>query len=322
MPSQGPIEGVYLSTALNLEKLFADAFAPRGEEIRLRRPEAVEDPAAVRFALCWHPADDAFDAYPNLSLAASIAAGVDNIVTCPSLPEDAVVTRVRDEHQADMMAGFAAWHVIWHHRNIGFHIEHQAKGAWARRDLGSFIPPRACTVGVLGFGLMGQAIARAIAAMGFPVRASVRNARSAPDIPGVTLEAGADAARKVAAASRILVNVLPLTSETRDILNSDLFAIMPQGSVLIQLGRGEHLVDADLDKALASGQLAGASLDVFRDEPLPGGHPWWSDPRILITPHQASDCSSAMVAEQVSRAARDVVAGRRPATAVDRKLGY
>jgi glyoxylate/hydroxypyruvate reductase A len=97
---------------------------------------------------------------------------------------------------------------------------------------------------------------------------------------------------------------------------------MPKGAALIQLGRGEHLVDADLDAALDRGHLAGASLDVFRQEPLPENHRWWRDPRITITPHQASDCSSDMVAEQVSRAALDIVAGRMPSTAVDRSLGY
>ena len=322
MAERVPVEGVYLSTALDLEKIFAEAFTPHGEAIRLRPPGEIEDPAAIRFALCWHPAADAFRPYPNLKLAASIAAGVDNIVNCPSLPEGAVVTRVRDEHQADMMAGFAVWHVIWHHRNMRFHIDHQTRGEWVRRNLAGFVPPRECTVGVLGFGLMGQAIARAVAAAGFPVVAAIRNPRAHSPIAVVDLETGPDAVMRTAARSRILINVLPLTPETRDILDQKLFAAMPKGAALIQLGRGEHLVDADLDAALDSGHLAGASLDVFRQEPLPENHRWWRDPRITITPHQASDCSSDMVAEQVSRAALDIVAGRMPSTAVDRSLGY
>lgn len=316
------VEGVYLSSALDLETLFGDAFAARGAPIRLRRPEAIDSPEAVRFALCWHPPDNGFVRYPNLEMAASIASGVDNIVNCPSLPERAVVTRIRDEHQAALMAGFAAWHVIWHHRRMGFHLSHQTRGEWVRRDFDEVVPPSRFTVGILGFGLMGRAIARAVCAMGFPVVAAARNARAGEDMAGVRVECGPEAAQRTAARANVLINVLPLTAETRDILDRDLFALMPRGGALIQMGRGEHLVDADLDDALDSGRLAGASLDVFREEPLPEDHRWWRDRRIVITPHQASDCSSAMVAEQVSRAVLDIVAGRRPSTAVDRSLGY
>jgi glyoxylate/hydroxypyruvate reductase len=139
---------------------------------------------------------------------------------------------------------------------------------------------------------------------------------------GVSFESGEDAVLQVAARSRILINVLPLTHATRGILNARLFSAMPMGAALIQLGRGEHLVEEDLTRALDSGRLAGASLDVFRKEPLPPDHPWWRDPRILVTPHQASDSSPVLVADQVSRAALDVAAGRRPETAVDRANGY
>lgn len=321
MSMNGAIEGVYLSTTLDLENLYSGVLANADRPIRLRRPEEVENPEKVRFALCWYPAAQSFDAYPNLKLASSIAAGVDHIVNCPSLPTDAIVTRVRDEHQASLMAAFAAWHVVWHHRSMGFHLASQARGEWARRDFDEVTPPPSYTVGILGYGLMGQAIARAVAAMGFPVVAAARSMRDA-GMGGVDLETGPDAVMRTASRSNVLINVLPLTRDTHDILNADLFAAMPRGSALIQLGRGEHMVDADLDAALESGQIAGASLDVFRQEPLPKDHHWWRDPRIVITPHQASDCSRATVVEQVARAVIDVSEGRRPITAVDRERGY
>ncbi|MCT7378501.1 NAD(P)-dependent oxidoreductase [Chelativorans salis] len=316
-----PVEGVYLSGALDLEALFGRYFAAHSDRVRLRRPEEIERPEEVCFALTWLPTADAFRPYPNLKLAASIAAGVDSIVHCPSLPADAIVTRVRDENQGDLMAGFAAWQVVWHHRNMRFHINHQMRGEWARRNVDDYIPPRDCTVGLLGYGFMGKAIARVVTAMGFPVVAAVRTAPP-EQANGVTFEAGEDAILKTAARSRILINVLPLTHATRGILNALLFSAMPKGAALVQLGRGEHLVDEDLNRALDSGQLAGASLDVFSREPLPPDHPWWRDPRILVTPHQASDCSPVLVAAQVCRAALDVVAGRRPETAVHRANGY
>jgi glyoxylate/hydroxypyruvate reductase A len=175
---------------------------------------------------------------------------------------------------------------------------------------------------VLGFGLMGQAIARAVVAMGFTVVAAIRGKPPATPSAGVCFESGPDSVRRTAAKAHMLINVLPLTPATRDVLDAKLFATMPAGAVLIQLGRGEHLVEDDLILALDNGWLSAASVDVFRTEPLPGDHPFWRDPRIVVTPHQASDCATALVAEQVAQAALDVVAGRRPQTAVDRGNGY
>ena len=318
-----PVEGVCLSANLDLKALFGDVFERFAPGVRLLSPDEVEDPSRIRFALAWRPADEAFTPYENLLLVSSIAAGVDSILTCPSLPKDVAVTRLRDPDQGALMAGFAAWHVIWHHRNMGAFLEAEAKGEWlgVGRYAG-FSAPRTCTVGVLGYGLMGKAVARGVAALGFPVVAALRKPRDEPPPPGVRFEVGANAIRDTAAESRILINVLPLTAETRDVLNRDLFSAMPDGGVLIQLGRGDHLVETDLDAALDSGRLSAASLDVFRQEPLPPGHRWWRDPRILITPHKASDSSPRLVAEQVAAAVRDILAGRTPETAVCREDGY
>lgn len=317
----GVIEGVYLSRTLDLPAHFAKAFAPYAARVRLRLPEAIDDPARVTFALAWAPAADAFAPYPNVRLAASIAAGVDSLLTCPSLPPDAIVTRVRDDTQAQLMAGFAAWHVIWHHRNMGAILDDVRAGVWQWRGHPLERAPARCPVGVLGFGMMGRAVARALAALGFPVFAANRSAPSA-DEPGVTVLSGTDAIGHVAERAQFLVNVLPLTEETRGILDARLFARMPRGAVLIHLGRGSHLVAADLDAALASGQLSAASLDVFPQEPLPAAHPWWRDPRILITPHLASDTSPEFVAAQVVETAEAVRAGRVPFNAVSRASGY
>ncbi|WP_157017901.1 NAD(P)-dependent oxidoreductase [Mesorhizobium xinjiangense] len=322
MTGNGVIEGVYLSTVFDLEDMFARYFEPYAGEVRLRRPEAVDDPASVRFALAWHPATDAFAAYPSLCLAHSIAAGVDSIVQCPSLPDQAHVARVRDDSQGDLMAGFAAWHVIWHHRNMRHHIIHQARHEWARQDVAGFPSPRDCPVGILGFGLMGRAIARAVTAMGFPVVAAVRGAPASLPPAGVEFECGEGAIERVASRASMLINVLPLTAQTRGILNAKLFSAMPKGAVLIQLGRGEHMVEADFLAALDEGQISAASLDVFASEPLPPGHPFWDDERILVTPHQASDSSPRLMARQVVEAVREIAAGRRPVTAVDRLNGY
>lgn len=316
------IEGVYLGQAFDLEETYGRYFAPHADRVRLRRPEDIDNPSDITFALTWLPAPDAFDAFPNVKVACSIAAGVDSIIHCPSLPAHVDVTRVRDDDQADLMAGFAAWHVIWHHRNMGLHIKRQAESTWERQTFENTVSPRDYTVGLLGYGLMGKAIARAITGMGFKVVAAVRSEPKDQDLPGVSFEIGADSIQKTAARSQLLINVLPLTDATKGILAKPLFDLMPKGARLVQLGRGAHLVDADLDDALNSGQIGGASLDVFHVEPLPSDHPWWKDERIVITPHQASDSSKAVMARQVVQAACDVAAGKRPANVVDRTKGY
>jgi len=313
------IEGVYLCSALDLPDLFGAA-VEAAPGLKLYRPEDVPDPSRVRFALVWRPAPDAFEAYPNIALVQVIAAGVDGVLRNPSLPERAVVTRVHDDEQAAIMAGFAAWHVVWHHRRMGNYLAAQEAGTWDRTTIKTLRPPSQVTVGVLGYGLMGQAIATTVASMGFAVHAATRTGGDSGD--GITRVAGPDAVQQVAARSDILINVLPLTEATRDILNADLFARMPEGAVLIQLGRGQHLVEDDLLAALDSGRIGGASLDVFHTEPLPGDHPFWTHPKVIVTPHEASVTSPKAVSDTLVRSVQEIERGQRPTAAVDKTTGY
>lgn len=316
---QDVIEGVYLCSSLDLPDLFGAALEAH-PDIRVHRPEDVPDPACIRFALVWRPAPDAFNAYPNIELVQVIAAGVDGVLCNPSLPDGVVVARVHDPEQAAIMAGFAAWHVIWHHRTMGNYLEAQRASVWDRQTIKTLRPPSEVTVGLLGYGLMGQAIAATVASMGFPVLAASRSGGDGED--GITRISGSDAVRRVAANSDILINILPLTAATRNILNAALFATMPEGAALIQLGRGQHLIEDDLLAALDTGRIGGASLDVFQQEPLPSDHPFWSHPRIVITPHKASVTSPAAVTGDLVRSVRAMQAGQRPDGAVDRTTGY
>ncbi|MEP1944360.1 MAG: NAD(P)-dependent oxidoreductase, partial [Sulfitobacter sp.] len=176
------------------------------------------------------------------------------------------------------------------------------------------------TVGILGYGLMGKAIAQATAALGFQVLVASRTAGESE--AGITRISGDDAVNEVAAQADILINVLPLTPQTRNVLNAKLFAIMPKGAALIQLGRGDHLVEEDLIAALDSGQIGGASLDVFKQEPLPDTHPFWTHPNVVVTPHEASVTTPEVVANALENAINDVAAGRCPTSIVDLKTGY
>lgn len=319
MTSSYPIKGVYLSATVDLKAQYGEAFESVSDILHLRAPQEISDPSEIRFALSWKPADNAFAVYPNIEMVSSIAAGVDSILSCPSLPADVIVTRVCDPDQAYMMAGFAVWQVIWYHRNMKQYLINESNHIWHWVDR---LPIRYCTVGVLGFGTMGQAVAKALVPLGFPVVAACRTARKKSAYPGITLMSGPNSIRNTAAQSNILINLLPLAAETRFVLDADLFAGMPRASVLIQLGRGEHLMEEDLIAALDNGQLSAATIDVFRSEPLLPDHPYWDDPRIMVTPHDASESGISVVVQQVATCVAELAQGRVPSFAVDRSRGY
>ena len=310
------VHGVYLSDSLDLEKVYG--FALKEIDVQLHRPEDTRDPEQIAFAICWLPGKAAFDPYPNLSLAMSIGAGVDALLAHPGLRPEIAIARVRDPHQAALMAGYAVHEVLHYERGFGEMMANAAGRLW--KPLPMRTPERA-VVAVLGNGTMGQAIIDGLMALGFSVQVACR---SMPDQPraGVRYHTGGSASLDAATGADYLINTLPLTPATEDVLNADLFARMTPGSRLIQIGRGEHLVEADLTAALESGHLAGASLDVFRTEPLPEDHPFWDDPRIRITPHIASDSMPEIVCVQVVETARALRDGAPLRLGIDRARGY
>jgi glyoxylate/hydroxypyruvate reductase len=273
--------------------------------------------ADIRLAVAWHPPDDAFERYLNLQAVCSIGAGVDNIVACPSLPPKVDVVRVVDPAQAQMMSGFVAWHVIGHQRQFGCYLAQQRNKIWQRLEQRS---ARSVMVGILGHGEIGQRVAADLALLGFPVMSWSRTAK-----PKSIAARGFHGSSELAAMlekTEVLVNLLPLTRETRGLLNKDVFSCMRRGGYLIQVGRGEHLIEKDLLEALDSGQLTGAALDVFKAEPLPATHPFWSHPGIILTPHDACDVSARAVVSTLVATAEAIRTGGRPPHAIDRERGY
>jgi len=273
--------------------------------------------ADVRMALAWHPPADAFERYPNLQAVSSMGAGVDSILTCPSLRPGIDVVRVVDPEQARMMAGFVAWHVIGHQRGFAVYQAQQREQVWRtiRQRDASRVP-----VGILGFGAMGQCVGAHLAALGFPVMAWSRSAK--PAAASIRTFHGDVGLAAMLRETEVLVNLLPLTQETVGILDARLFASLRRGSYLVQVGRGEHMVEADLLPALESGQLAGAALDVFNTEPLPAEHPFWRHPNIVVTPHDACDASPSAVADTLLAVAEALQTGKRPPNTADRERGY
>jgi len=307
---------VLLSRTLDLRKHLASEISKLDGRVNFV-DHLAGNPEDVTLAVAWYPHADAFDHYPNLKAVCSIAAGADSIVMNPSLRDGIEVVRVVEPAQAEMMSGFVIWHVLWHHRRFATYLAQQRDHVWKR--LGQRIAQEV-PVGILGFGAIGGRVAADLAALGYPVKVWSRSAKPTP--AGITGFHGTDGLTAMLAETEILINLLPLTSETRGILNADLFNTMPRGGYLIQVGRGEHLVEADLLAALDSGQLSGASLDVFVGEPLKPDHPFWSHPNIMLTPHDACDVSRPAVGQTIRATAEAVAAGVRPKDAVDRGRGY
>ena len=285
-----------------------------GREIRFW-PE-IGDKAAIDYALVWHPEPGLLASLPNLKLIVSLGAGVDHILRDPQLPDRIPILRLVDLYMTRAMSEYVTLQVLRLHRQDPAYRAQQAVGEW-REHAQKNAAER--TVGILGFGQLGQDAARMLEAIGFDVAGWSRSGR---DIPGFPTYGGATGLDALLARSEILVSLLPMTPETENILDMRLFARLPRGAALVNVGRGRHLVEADLLAALDSRQLSAAVLDVFRDEPLPQDHPFWRHPRIIVTPHVAAETHPPTALPIIAAAIRDFENGLPPPNLVDRLRGY
>ena len=267
------------------------------------------------YAVVWAPPQQFLDEQPGLKALFNIGAGVDALFKLrlsPSIP----VVRLDDAGMAVQMAEYVCHAVIRHFRGFDQYEARMRAGEWAYRPA----PRRAdCPVGIMGLGVLGQRVAQALAQFEFPLNGWSRSPKT---IAGVRCFHGADGLNDFLAASRVLVNLLPLTSETENILNHDTLSRLQAGGYVINPARGAHVVDADLIALIDSGHLAGAALDVFRTEPLPAGHPFWQHPKITLTPHTSArtlrDESIAQIAGKIAALQR----GEAVAGVVDTQRGY
>lgn len=294
---------------------WARLFAERAPEVPFRLWPDIGDPAEVHYLVAWVPPDNIATTFPNLELVFSVGAGVDQF-DATKLPAHIPLVRMLEPGIAETMVEYATMAVLALHRDLLRFISQQKEQVW--REI-RITPAKRRRVGVMGLGQLGQAVLERLKAFGFPLSGWTRSPR---EIEGVTCYAGAEALADFLAQSDILVCLLPLTDETRGILNADLFARLPHGASLVNVGRGPHLVEADFLAALDSGALSGAVLDVAEPEPLPAGHPFWSHPRILLTPHNASmttpDTAVDFVLDIIARYRR----GEELPGCVDRSRGY
>ncbi|MGE0650607.1 MAG: 2-hydroxyacid dehydrogenase [Alphaproteobacteria bacterium] len=282
------------------------------DEVLIGTDAARTRAADIDFAVVWYPPPGLLAHLPNLKAILSLGAGVDHVFLDPGLPAGVPVVRLVDPALTEQMAEWVTMNVLRHHRLMPLYAEQQARAYWKRHDI-----PRAHErrVGIMGLGILGQAAAQALKPFGFPLAAWVRQPRKWAE---GEIFAGPEGLVPFLARSNVVVCLLPLTAETRGVLNADAFARMPRGAAVINGARGGHVVAADLIAALGSGQVSAATLDVFTTEPLPADDPLWRHPRITITPHAAAVTLADTAAHEIAanihrcRAGNAMVGGVEP----------
>lgn len=267
------------------------------------------------YAVVWSPPQALIDEQVQLKALFNIGAGVDGILKL-SLPPDLKVVRLDDAGMSVQMAEFVCHAVIRHFREFDQVDAAMQRGEWAFRKP---LLRRDFPVGVMGLGVLGTRVAKALQSFEFPV---LGWSRSAKTIDGVQCHHGDEGFKDFLAGTRVLVNLLPLTAETENILNRETLAQLMPGAYVINVARGAHLVDEDLLALLDSGHLAGAALDVFREEPLPKEHAFWGHPKLQLTPHTSARTLRDETIEQIASKIKALENGQTIAGVVDATRGY
>lgn len=270
----------------------------------------------IEGALVAVPPPGVLATLPNLRLIQSLWVGVESLLGDATLPTEVPLARLVDPQMAETMTETVIQHVLNAHRDYDTYRDQQAARLW--RQLPQ-LRAQDRRVGMLGLGELGLAGARALKGLGFDVAGWSRRPK---EIEGIVSFAGAEGLEAFLARSEILVCLLPLTAETRGILNGRTLTQLPRGATVINVARGGHVVDADLIAALDSGQIGRAVLDVFHTEPLPTDHPFWGHPRVTLLPHVAAATDPQSAVRQVAENVRRLKAGLPLLNVVDRAAGY
>lgn len=282
-----------------------------GAQVEVWQPGALQADHAV----VWAPPQQFLDEQQALKGLFNIGAGVDALLKL-RLPPGVKVVRLDDAGMSVQMAEYVCHAVIRHFREFDGYEGDVKAGKWSYRK------PRErqdFPVGVMGLGVLGERVAQALRVFEFPVHGWSRSPKA---IEGVVTHSGEAGFRTLLSNSRVLVNLLPLTPDTKDIINKDTLSQLKPGAYLINVARGAHLVEADLLALLESGHMAGATLDVFRIEPLPAEHPFWNHPKITVTPHTSARTLRDESIAQIARKIRALEAGEPVAGVVDPVRGY
>lgn len=268
----------------------------------------------IDFAVTWKHPPGELKNYPNLKAISSYGAGVDHILRDPYLPKNVPIARIIDEKLIHDVKEYVIAVVLAHRRHLAPYRENQKVKKWAPIPMN-----QANTIGILGLGQIGGNIAESFIQLGFNVCGWDRKSKK---IQGVQLFQGEEQLDQLLSITDYLICSLPLTPETRNILNEKTFSKLKKNAYVINVGRGEHLVEEDLIKTIEKGRISGACLDVFRSEPLPTDHPFWSHPRITVTPHIAGITDPNAVVSQIFENYQRIKNGKELINTIDIQLGF
>ncbi|MCG8509267.1 MAG: glyoxylate/hydroxypyruvate reductase A [Rhodospirillales bacterium] len=279
-------------------------------------PDDMGDTDDIEYAVIAVPESGILGSLPNLKAVLSLWAGVDSLLSDPAFPRHIPLARMVDPLLAVDMTHFAVHWVLHFHRGLHRYGALQTQGIWEPEPYPEASERR---VGVMGLGVLGTDSAKALAGFGFDVAGWDAIEKS---IDGLETFTGQSELAPFLARTEILVVLLPLTEQTRGIINATTLSMMPEGAFLVSLARGAHVVDGDVIAALDEGRLERALLDAFVDEPLPAEHPFWGHPKIIVTPHVASTTTPRTAAAEIAIDIRRLLDGELPRHLVDVEKGF
>lgn len=300
---------------------WRDTLHRQGGELDIRFWPQIGDSQDIEYALVWKPPQDLLSSLANLKVIFSLGAGVDHLLQLPALPRSIPIVRVSDGDLTARMSEYVMLHVLRHHRRQRDYDALQAGREWREMRQPAASDVR---VGVMGLGVLGRDAALKLAAMGFQMAGW---SRSQKQIDGINCFAGETGLRPFLNRTDILVCLLPLTPDTKGLINRDLINQLAKdgpgkGPSLINAGRGGVQVEDDIIAALDAGDLYEATLDVFEREPLPAASPLWQHQRITISPHNAAPSTPAGITASILRQIKSFERGEPVQNLVDIRRGY
>jgi glyoxylate/hydroxypyruvate reductase A len=294
---------------------FSNAL-PHAEIVVWREGMSLAAQPRCDYAVTWAPTPALLDQLAHVKAIFLTGAGVDALLKFGDALPPVPIVRLGDAGMAEQMAEYVAYATLRYFRRFDDYELQARQGIWnplPRRDKADF------TVGVLGLGRLGMPVLRTVRQLGFPVRGWSRSAR---DLPGVECFAGMESLDDFLAGTQVLVCMLPLTPETTNLLDRARLSRLPRGAYLVNVARGALVAEPDLLALIRAGHIAGATLDVFRNEPLPAPHPFWSEPRITITPHISAITLREEAVQQIVAKIERLERGEAIDDVVDRARGY
>jgi glyoxylate/hydroxypyruvate reductase len=306
---------VDLDKRIGNAKAWRDTFAEQLPDLEIRIWPDPGELADIEYLAFMHPDFDTLPVFPNLKAMFSRSAGVESFVRHPKLPK-APLGKMEPPGGDPMMTEYVVMHVLRFHRDLPGYQAAQANREWRRTRI---VRPEERRVGFLGYGMMAKAPALVLKSLGFNVSAWVRTPREAAE---VHIFHGRDQLDSFLKQTDIAVCLLPLTKETEGIFCARTFAMMPKGAMLVNVGRGKHVVGEDLIRALDSGQLSYAALDALWPEPLPPESPLWLHPKVTVMPHVARRPTVLQLVMEIAANIRSLKAGGRLLQEIDKTMGY